>query len=217
MTARAGCGPSSPRTAKKLRRHSFRLLTPRLGLRPMMESDWAKLLSWNEDPRVLEFWDSGNEEPWSLEKLQAVYRGISERAFMFIIEHRGEPIGECWVQEMNLPEILSRYSGLDLRRIDISIGEPQYWSQGLGGEAIGALVRFGFDVLRADALFACDVSEKNPRSRRAFARHGFAEVPPVPGQAATSDLRLRHHLVLWRSADLGDPLPEPAGNVITGL
>ena len=30
--------------------------------------------------------------------LQQIYRRISEHALMFVIEHAGEAIGECWLQ-----------------------------------------------------------------------------------------------------------------------
>lgn len=57
--------------------HDVRLRTPRLRLRPMTESDWATLLTWNQDPRVLFYWDADRTAPWSLGKLQGAYRAIS--------------------------------------------------------------------------------------------------------------------------------------------
>jgi formate dehydrogenase subunit beta len=37
----------------------------------------------------------------------------------FIIEFEGAPIGECWLQRMNLKRILRLYPGIDCRRIDM--------------------------------------------------------------------------------------------------
>ncbi len=139
-------------------------------------------------------------EPWSLEKLQEIYRGISKKAYMFVIELDGRPIGEGWVQEMNLPEIRKRFPGKDLRRIDLSIGEPTLWGQGLGTKAVGAFVRFGFETCLADALFACHVSDDNPRSRRVFEKHGFVELRPALEPSGAGAGPPSRHLILTREA-----------------
>ena len=183
-----------------LRPHRFRLQTPRLVLRPMSEDDWPTLLRWNQDPTVLEYWDSGNTEPWTLTKLQDVYRGISQHAWMFVLETGGVPIGEAWVQEMNLPELLERFPRRPLHRIDISIGEPRWWGHGLGSEAIAELVRFAFGSCGSVGVFACHVSGRNPRSRRAFERLGFREIgPPGPDSPGSTESH-SSHLVRWRSS-----------------
>ncbi|MDR2589700.1 MAG: hypothetical protein LBC71_01745 [Oscillospiraceae bacterium] len=44
----------------------------------------------------------------------------------------GIPIGECWLQKMNIGEITREYRNNDIRRIDISIGEKDYWNKGFG-------------------------------------------------------------------------------------
>ena len=188
--------------SETLRSHAVTLRTPRLVLRPMSELDWPPLLKWNQDPRVLVYWDAGKTEPWSLEMLQRVYRAISKGAYMFIIEFEGKPIGEGWVQEMNLPEIRERFPGRELRRIDLSIGEPSLWGRGLGTEAVGALARFGFEASPADALFACHVSDANPRSRRVFEHHGFVSIGAAKEPTGEGS-RPSTHLMLtrdgWRS------------------
>ena len=51
---------------------------------------------------------------------------------VFLIEVNNVPIGECWLQKMNLPDALSMYDATtDVRRIDMSVGEKQYWNQGI--------------------------------------------------------------------------------------
>ncbi len=178
-------------TMDALRGHEVRLLTPRRVLRPMTESDWRTLLTWNQDPRVLVEWDSGNTVPWNLAKLQRVYRRISQHAFMFMIDFEGRAIGEGWLQEMNLPEVTARFPGRDLRRIDLSIGAPELWGRGLGSEAVGALVRFGLDQEHADAVFACDVRDTNARSRRVFEKNGFRDSGPSRHSGARHMVRTR--------------------------
>ena len=99
--------------------------------------------------------------------------GCYWNAFMFIIEFEGEPIGECWLQKMNLRRILEKYPGRDYRRIDLAIGEKELWGKRLGTETISLLTEFGFESEKAELIFACDVSDYNPRSRRAFERVGY--------------------------------------------
>jgi RimJ/RimL family protein N-acetyltransferase len=127
--------------------------------------------------------------------VQGVYRGTSQHAFCFVIEADGIPIGECWLQAMNQPRVSDRLPGLDLRRIDIMIGEKDRWGRGYGNEAIRLLVRFGFEQERADALFACGVADYNPRSHHTFARAGFVnravyDTPDSPKSRREYDLVL---------------------------
>lgn len=179
--------------------HDVRLTTPRLCLRPMTESDWPTLLEWNQDPRVLTTWDSGNTDPWPLPKLQRVYRNISRHAFMFIAEWEGRPVGEAWLQEMTLPEILVRFPSQNLRRIDLSIGRPDLWGRGLGTETIAVLARFGFEGEHADAVFACDVSDTNPAAQRAFEKNGFVEFESTQPYERPNLGGTVRHLILTRA------------------
>ena len=128
-------------------------------------------------------------------------RGISRSAFCFIIEFEGRPVGECWLQEMNLERVLRRTRGLDCRRIDLEI-EKAYWGRGIGTAAIRLLVELGLEREGADAIFAMDVAGDNPRSRRAFEKAGFelyATVPQPSGGRASA----RHDLVIWAKRHIG--------------
>ena len=42
----------------------------------------------------------------SLAAVQDIYRTISQNAICFIIEYQARPIGECWLQRMNLERFL---------------------------------------------------------------------------------------------------------------
>jgi RimJ/RimL family protein N-acetyltransferase len=108
-----------------------------------------------------------------VEQLLDFHLTISTKAYCFMIEYAGRPIGECWLQEMNLERILKRRPGRDCRRIDITIGEKDYWGRGIGTEAIRLLVEFGFRRAQADAIFALDIVTHNIRSLRAFQKAGF--------------------------------------------
>ena len=134
----------------KLREHETVLRGEKVVLRPMTEGDWDILLKWNSDPEVLYFSEGDDVTSYSLEDIQGMYRGVSQSAFCFVIELDGRPIGECWLQRMNLKRILKRYPGQDCRRIDLMIGEKDLWGRGLGTDVIQTLTGFGFEEEGAD-------------------------------------------------------------------
>lgn len=161
-----------------LRQHNVTLETSTskglaLRLRPMTEDDWEVLHKWNSDPDVL-YWSEGDDiESWRLEDMMEMYRTVSERAFCFIIEAEGKPIGECWLQKMNLEEISSKFPGKDLRRMPIMIGEKDYWGRGVGSAVVLALTEFAFLKEGADMMFACAIKGSNARCLRAFEKAGY--------------------------------------------
>ena len=134
-------------------------------------------------------WSEGDPltEPRPAEETKAIYRDVSLFAFVFIIELDGEPIGECWLQRLNIPEILDRFPGRDLRRIDLMIGRKDLWGQGLGTDTLRTLVSFAFEQERADGIYS-HVAPDNLRSRRAFQKAGFRELQCDTG------------FIIWREA-----------------
>ena len=141
-------------------------------LRPMTEDDWPLLYRWNSDPEVLYYSEGDDVDAYSPENVRGIYCTVSQTAFCFIVEADGVPVGECWLQEMNIERVLIRYPGLDCRRIDLMIGEKSYWGQGIGTEMIRLLTEFGFVEQGADVIHSC-VSDYNVQSWRAFQRVGY--------------------------------------------
>jgi RimJ/RimL family protein N-acetyltransferase len=179
--------PSSEHTLPDLLRpHDVILRGDRVMLRPMTEDDWRIVCAWNADPEVLRWADGTDTEPRTPEETKPIYRGVSRFAYVFIIEFDGEPIGDCWLQKLNLPEIRDRFPGRDMRRIDIAIGRKDLWGKGLGSDAIATLVRFAFERERADGIYYA-VSPGNPRSRRAAAKAGFQALEGHEGLIAWRD------------------------------
>lgn len=181
----------------RLREHPVVLRGQRIVLRPMTEDDWELLLRWNSDPEVLYDVEVDDVGAYTLEQVQQLYRTVSQDAFCFVIEVEGRPIGECWLQRMNLERICQDYPGLDCRRIDLMIGEKAFWGQGHGTEAIRLLSRFAFDQEQADLVFGCDVAEDNLASRRAFEKAGYTVAGRIE-QPAGSKARVRCDLVRRR-------------------
>ena len=155
-----------------IKAHDITLFIDNLTFRPMNDSDFDILLKWNNDAEVLYFCEGDDVESRSLEDVQGIYGYVSKTAFCFIIEYDGFPIGECWLQQMNVDNIIEKYLGLDLRRIDIMIGEKDYWGKGLGTKIIKRLVKFGFIEEKADMIFYMP-GDYNTRSIRAAEKAGF--------------------------------------------
>lgn len=169
-----------------LRPHNIVLQGDLVTLRPLTEDDWETLVVWNSNPDVLYFTEGDDVSAYDLEVVQLIYRTVSQKAFCFMIELNGQPVGEGWLQELNLERIQAKYPSEDCRRIDLMIGEKQLWGQGLGTDTIRTLTRFGFESERADLIFGI-VSDYNERSRRAFQRVGYEiddEIPEPPGMKA---------------------------------
>lgn len=110
----------------------------------MTEEDWEILLKWSSNPEVHYYFEGDNVTAYILEQVQRIYCGISQNAFCVIIEVDGKPVGECWLQRMNLKRILEKYPRLDYGRIDLMIGEKQFCRRGIGHEVIHILKEFGF-------------------------------------------------------------------------
>lgn len=166
-----------------LRAHNVNLRGERVTLRPMTEEDWDYVCAWDTDPEVLFWSDDPDTAPRAQEETKAIYRGVSLFAYVFVIELEGEPIGECWLQKLNLPEIIERFPGRDLRRIDIAIGRKDLWGKGLGSDAIRTLLRFAFERERADGVYY-GVRADNLRSRRAAQKAGFGPLEGADGLIA---------------------------------
>jgi aminoglycoside 6'-N-acetyltransferase len=184
----------------KLRMHQITLRENAITLRPMSEADWEILLKWNSDPDVLYYSEGDDVAAYSMAEIQSIYRGVSQTAFCFIIELDGQPIGEGWLQEMNIERILLQHPDQDCRRIDLMIGEKQYWGRGYGSAAIRALTRFGFEREGADSIWGCFVADYNPRSLKAFQKVGYeivAKIEQPPGQKARHEYDLAIDRTKW--------------------
>jgi RimJ/RimL family protein N-acetyltransferase len=137
------------------------LLTPRLRLRRARGEDAEPLHAILGDPIAMRYWstpphqDLDETRAWLANMIAAP----NDRSDDFIVEHRGRVIGKagCW----RLPEI-----GFILRR--------DHWGQGLGREAVGAVVERAFAVHDIPALEA-DVDPRNEASLRLLQRLGFEE------------------------------------------
>jgi len=148
-------------------------------LRPLCDAHLPLLYQWNADPEVL-YWTEGGTAGDNLsygpKTVHDIFGHVSQNAFCFLIEADSVPIGECWLQKMNLPNVLAMYPDhLDVRRIDMAIGEKSYWNKGIGSQFIGMLIDFAFNGEHVDVLH-CFSEDYNARSCRMWEKHGFTRV-----------------------------------------
>ena len=151
----------------------------RLVLRPLCDAHLPLLYKWNADPQVLYWCEEDDVQAYAPDAVRQIYGGVSHNACCFLIEAGGVPVGECWLQKMNLLDVNALYPGLDVRRIDMSIGEKDYWGRGIGTAFLRMLIDFAFYGENVDVLH-CLVDDYNVRSRRTFERNGFRQVMRVP-------------------------------------
>lgn len=155
-----------------------------VALIPLTEAHWPHLYRWYSDPEVLFFTEGDNVSAYSAEDVRGIYSQVSQTAFCFLIEvdvGQGAmvSVGDGWLQEMNYDHILERYPGLDVRRIDLAIGEMDYWGQGIGTETIRLLTEFAFLQQGADVVYNVGIWDYNLRSWKAFQRVGYEIVARV--------------------------------------
>jgi RimJ/RimL family protein N-acetyltransferase len=163
-----------------IRTHDFTLYggnDQSIVLRPLSDEHLPLLYRWNADPEVL-YWTEGGEDvarSYDAETVHKIYGGVSQNAYCFLVEVDGRPIGECWLQKMNLPDVISMYPGLDVRRIDMAIGEKDCWGKGIGTAFVRMLLDFAFTVQNVDVLH-CLAEDYNVRSQRIWQKTGFSLV-----------------------------------------
>jgi RimJ/RimL family protein N-acetyltransferase len=168
----------------------------RIVLLPLSDEHLPLLYKWNADPEILYWTEGGKDVEMSYDEdtVHDIYGGASQNAFCFLVEVNGKPIGECWLQKMNLPNVLAMYpGGCDVRRIDIAIGEKTMWGRGIGTMFMAMLADFAFNGEFVDVLH-CIHEDYNIRSRRICEKNGFtlilSEELPQPQKG-----KLQHH---WR-------------------
>ena len=145
--------------------------TPRLRLRPALESDAQALFEIFADPQVMRYWSSG---PWTDIALahQRIARDLAElqsrASLQLMIERREDSrlLGQC-----SLHHIVP-----DCRRADVGyILAAEVWGRGYMHEALSALLRHGFGPSLNLNRIEGDVDPRNGPSVRALERLGFRQ------------------------------------------
>ena len=139
---------------------------------PLEESHLPYLIKWNQDREILRWIETEDKEMMTEEEIITLYRKAAQSSFCFLILCDHVPIGECWLQPMDIPEIINSFPGQDIRRIDLMLGERRYHGGGIGTEVVRLLTEFTFEQQRADILYNF-VLEENFASRKIFLNNGY--------------------------------------------
>jgi RimJ/RimL family protein N-acetyltransferase len=137
-------------------------------LRPAERSDIPLFVRWLNDRRttrtLLMFSPLSQiqEERWFDQMLE--HQGMDRWHFVVCRRVDDRPVGVIDLHEVDL-----RNGGASL---GILIGDPADTGQGYGGDALRALVGFGFDELRLERI-QLDVFDDNEGARRLYERVGF--------------------------------------------
>ncbi|HEX5826965.1 MAG TPA: GNAT family protein [Candidatus Limnocylindrales bacterium] len=140
----------------------------RVYLRPAERSDIPLFVRWLNDARTSRTLAAVAplsiplEEAWFERTVEA--QGRDGYHFTICLLEDDRPIGTVGL------------FGLDLRNgnaaLGITIGDPADTNQGLGTDALRALVGWAFDMLRLERVWL-DVYDFNPRARSVYERIGF--------------------------------------------
>jgi RimJ/RimL family protein N-acetyltransferase len=144
------------------------LKTPRLTLRSLSESDVVDVFAVFSDPVVMRYWDGAMMTTLqdAMRYIDHIHRGFRRRELFQwgIADNETDAVlGTC---------TLTHYYPIH-QRSEIGFALRQMrWGQGLGSEAVTAVIRFAFDSLNLNRIEA-DVDPRNGRSLRLLERLGF--------------------------------------------
>jgi ribosomal-protein-alanine N-acetyltransferase len=145
------------------------LQTPRLHLRPVRPNDAQDLLEARGDVEVMRYWD------WPPQTSALEIRAIIERHgceidsgtvqwWVVALTPRGPAIGECDLSEIDMHH----------RRAEVGfLFRRSAWGQGYAGEAMARVMRYAFEDLGLERLWA-RFHAGNAASQRVLETLGFA-------------------------------------------
>lgn len=140
----------------------------RVFLRPGERADIQLFVRWLNDAETTSFLSMrapmsiAMEEQWFERML--TQQGKDAFHFVMCLLADGQPVGTIGLFDV---DYVNGSAG-----IGISIGEKQLWGQGLGTDAMLALLDFGFGQLRLERMWL-EVYDFNARGRRSYEKCGF--------------------------------------------
>jgi RimJ/RimL family protein N-acetyltransferase len=141
----------------------------RVYLRPLEPSDADVVHGWYEDTRIQTLMgDPPMSSAARRRRYEDAVKADGTEVFRFVIclLEDDRPIGRTDLFEID------RQNGSCA--FGITIGLPELWGQGLGTDAVNALVDFAFGQLRMERMWL-DTDDRNARARAAYRKAGFTE------------------------------------------
>lgn len=151
-------------------------------IRSLIENDFSLLLKWLTDERVLEFYE-GRDKKYTLEDIKEHFsEEWEDEVFRVIIEYQGKPIGYGQIYKM-YDELYDDYhyprSNEIVYGMDQFIGEPEYWSKGIGTKYTEMVFDFLKKERNVDAVIL-DPHQDNLRAINMYQKAGFRIIEDLP-------------------------------------
>lgn len=140
----------------------------RVWLRPSEPTDIDLFVRWLNDAETASFLSirsplsHAGEERWFERMLES--HGKDSYFFVMCRLEDDLPIGTIGLMQI---DYRNGNAG-----VGISIGEKALWGQGLGTDAMNALLDFAFGQLRMERIWL-EVNDDNPRGRRSYEKSGY--------------------------------------------
>lgn len=170
-------------------------------IRSMTDEDLPLMLKWLTDDRVLAFY-GGRDTRYSYETLKSHYSEVWDTVYYrVIIEYKGDAIGYGQIYKLN-GEMYEEYhypqNGETVFATDQFIGEPEYWSRGIGTKYMQTVLGFLKTAENADAVIL-DPHKSNARAIRAYEKAGFKIIDELPEHELFEGKRVDCYLMEYRN------------------
>jgi RimJ/RimL family protein N-acetyltransferase len=148
------------------------LLGSKVLLRPIKRSDIPLFLKWFNDPEVTQYlamylpMTEVGEEKWMQDLATTRANSTAHFVIETVFNDTTQPIGSIALNEINTKDRGANFG--------IAIGEKECWAQGLGTEAAGLLIKYGFEQLNLHRINS-NVFSFNERSVRLHLKVGFIQ------------------------------------------
>ncbi len=151
-------------------------------IRTLNDNDFPLLLKWLTDESVLEFYE-GRDKKYTLEDIKKHFsEKWEDEVFRVIIEYQGKPIGYGQIYKM-YDELYDDYhyprSNEIVYGMDQFIGEPNFWSKGIGTKYTKMVFDFLKKERNVDAVIL-DPHQDNKRAIRMYQKAGFRIIENLP-------------------------------------
>lgn len=160
--------------------NSFVGETGEVSLKLIEERDADLMYKWLNDEEVLEFYE-GRDNPFSRKMIKNKFFNGDKRKIKYIIEYSGEPVGYIQSYALSKDECTCEYEficsedDMPVYGIDLFIGEPRYWSHGIGRKALKLLFRLLVHE-HGVRTFLLDPHCDNERAIKCYTACGFVPV-----------------------------------------
>ncbi len=137
-------------------------------LSPISLEDLERYTEWVNDLEIGQF-VLFSAEVLDIDKERAALQDLMNDSVSFAIVEKdtNKVIGNCSLHNVNGVHRHAQFG--------IFIGEKTYWNQGIGTEATGLILDFGFNILNLNNI-NLEVAEFNKRAARSYEKAGFRYV-----------------------------------------